>query len=101
MPATTLIHLSRFDDERTDDDLPPLPADAPPEVVTLHLNLLAPGRVLVMGWSSSDTELTGDQRWVVDAPSLEYARLYVPSGYEQVPLASELGIEAYIPAGTL
>lgn len=83
--------FSRFADNLTEGAAPLLPTV---EAVTLLPDDEAPGRWLALGWGSDSGKPCW--RWVVDAESVEAARLYLPATAEAVPTPSWFVGEAYV-----
>jgi hypothetical protein len=85
-----VVFFSRFPDEEVDPPIPPAP-----DLVSIHDHALEFGRLLVFEWGWDDEEETWRQLAVVNVPSIENAREYVPPKFERVEVPESFGIEAW------
>lgn len=101
----TTILVSRFRDSRTPGALPlveeydwtpPAALQRGPDLVSIHSHALERGRFLVIEWTWDPAIQDWQQTGVVNAPSLENAREYVPPRAELRAVPPEFGLEAWV-----
>jgi hypothetical protein len=89
---TATVFMSKYPGEPHFIPLPP----PGPDLVSIHHHALERGRFLVIEWTWDAAGQDWRQTGLVNAPSLENAREYVPPGAELRAVPEEFGLEAWV-----